>query len=360
MQRAVSQYFISTMPGLYALALLLAALLPAHAVRAQALIPTQVQVQQRDAAGPRPGKAVLSPDPVAYGVRLEAGDVGQVRAWLDAGMDPDYLADRVGTGLMVAAWHGNLPMMELLVARGADVNKANALGEQALMHAAWRGQTDAIKWLLAKGARINNGTMRWSALHYAAFSGHGKATALLLDNGADINARSTNGSSPLMMAVYEGHEDMVKQLLARGADRSVKNDRGDGALEWAFKFQRLGIARLVSAPQEFVAAANQPKSRWGTPLRSLSQGEAIAAPPPPAAPDPAAEKIDELLRMRQALASRGMNDAVAKLDRRIATLRAQRARADRMPGTVLEISASRSSPESQRMRIIFEAGGPPP
>jgi len=350
MQRAVSQYFIRTL-GLWALTLLL----PAWG---QGLIPTPMQVQS-ESARLRSGKASFSPDPVAYGVRLEAGDVAQVRAWLDAGMDPDYLADRVGTGLMVAAWHGHLQLMELLVARGADVNKSNALGEQALMHAAWRGQAEAIKWLLAKGARINNGAMRWSALHYAAFSGQAKATALLLDNGADINARSTNGSSPLMMAVYEGHEDMVKQLLARGADRSVKNDRGEGALEWAFKFQRLGIARLVSAPQEFVAAANQPKSRWGTPLRSLSQGEPIAAPPP-AAPDPAAEKIDELMRMRQALASRGMNDAVAKLDRRIAALRAQRARADRTPGTVLEISASRAAPETQRMRLIFEAGGPPP
>ena len=152
----------------------------------------------------------------------EAGDVAQVRAWLDAGLDPDCLADRVGTGLMIAAWHGNIPMMELLVARGADVNKSNALGEQALMHAAWRGNVDAVKWLLAKGARVNNGNLRWSAIHYSAFAGQGKATALLLDNGADINARSTNGSSPLMMAVYEGHEDMVKQLLARGADRSVK------------------------------------------------------------------------------------------------------------------------------------------
>jgi hypothetical protein len=361
MQRAVSRYFISRTPGRWALALLLPAFLPASIAWSQGLIQTPVQVPG-ESARPRPGKAVFSPDPVSYGNKLEQGDISQVRDWLNAGMHPDFIADRVGTGLMVAAWHGNIPLMELLVARGADVNKSNALGEQALMHAAWRGNVDAVKWLLAKGARINNGHMRWSALHYAAFSGHAKATALLLDNGADINARSTNGSSPLMMAVYEGHEDMVKQLLARGADRSVKNDRGEGALEWAFKYQRLGIARLVSAPQEFVAAANQPKSRWGAPLRSLSEGEAIADPPRAAAtPDPANEKIDELMRMRQALASRGMNDAVKKLDTRIAALRAQRARADRhTPATVLEISASRAAPENQRMRVIFGADGPPP
>ena len=308
------------------------------------------------------GTSLAQPDPVAYGNRVESGDISQVRAWLAAGLDPDFLADRIGTGLMIAAWYGNLPMMELLVARGANVNKVNALGEQALMHAAWRGQSDAIKWLLAKGAKVNSTPMRWSALHYAAFGGHGDAAKLLLDNGADINARIANGSSVLMMAVYEGHESVAKLLLARGADRSVKNDRGDGALEWAFKFQRLSIARMVSAPQEFVAAANQPKSRWGAPLRSLSQGEAIAPPPTAAAPDPENEKIEELMRMRQTLASRGLDDAAARLDRRIAALRVQRARADRdrSPAAVLEISASRASPEDQKMRVIFGAGGPPP
>ena len=307
------------------------------------------------------GELLAQPDPATYGSSLESGDITQLRKWLDAGLHPDYLADRIGTGLMIGAWRGDIPMMELLVARGADVNKANRLGERALMHAAWQGHSNAVKWLLAKGARINSEPMTWSALHYAAFAGHGEVATLLLENGADINARSSNGSSVLMMAIYEGHEKLVRQLLARGADPRVKNDRGDGALEWAFKFQRLDIARLVAAPQEFVAAANQPKSRWGAPLRSLSEGEAIAAPAPTAASDVAGEKIDELMRMRQILAARGMKDAVDKLDRRIATLRAQRVRAERnTPAAVLEISASRYAPENQRMRMVFGADGPPP
>ena len=308
------------------------------------------------------GTPRAQPDAVAYGVRVEAGDVAQVREWLNAGLNPDFLADRIGTGLMIAAWNDDIPMMELLVARGANVNKANALGETALMHAAWRGSIEAVKWLLIRGVKVDSEPMRWGALHYAAFAGHGAIADLLLAHGADINARSTNGSSPLMMAIYEGREQVAKQLLARGADRSVKNDRGEGALEWAFKFQRLGIARLVSAPQEFVAAANQPKSRWGAPQRSLRDGEAIAAPPPTAAPDPAGEKIEELMRVREALAARGMKASVNKLDARIAALRAQRARTARATpaAAVLEITASRTAPENQRMRVIFDTNGAPP
>ena len=92
----------------------------------------------------QPAQAQL-PDSVRFGVRMESGDIAQAREWLDAGLEPDFIADRIGTGLMIAAWEGNIPLMELFVARGADVNKANETGEQALLHAAWRGKLDAVK-----------------------------------------------------------------------------------------------------------------------------------------------------------------------------------------------------------------------
>lgn len=346
------------------------------------------------------------PDPVTYGARLEAGDVAQARAWLDAGLDPNYVAEHIGTGLMIGAWRGDIPMMELFVSRGADVNRANALGERPLMHAAWRGNREAALWLIARGAQVNSEPMRWSALHYAVFAGHGDMAGVLLEMGADINARSTNGSSVLMMAVYEGHEDLVKELLKRGADRSIRNDRGDGALEWAFKFQRLGIARTLGNAQEFAAAANRPKADWGESTRSVPKPAAVA--PAPSAPsarmqdlmriretlvargmtDAVAkvdrrieelrakeaapqgpsvslrqgrplDQLDELEHMRDILAARGMKDAVKRLDRRIASLRAQRARADMdVPTTVLEISARRGAPADQEIRLLKGASPP--
>ena len=356
------------------------------------------------------------PDPETYGARLEAGDVARAREWLDAGLPVDFVADRIGTGLMIGAWQGDLELMKLYLARGADVNRENNVGEQALMHAAWRGNLAAVDLLLAGGAKINPPPMRWSALHYAAFAGHRDVVARLIARGADINARSTNGSSALMMAVYEGHESVVKDLLARGADRNVKNDRGDGALEWAFKFQRLGIARMVSAPQQFVAAANRPAASWGAPVRS------IVSPAPPApeqsrdeaaarikelegiraelarrgmtesvkkmdqrlkilreaqlsAPQPVARaseprvpgatrmsELDDLLRTRAILAERGLTRSVQTLDQRISALRARRAKADMdVPaGALQEISASRAMPEDQSIRFLIDANAPKP
>ena len=284
------------------------------------------------------------PDPATFGARIEAGDYARARAWLDAGLDPDFVGDRVGTGLMIAAWEGNIPLMQLFVSRGAGVNKLNRHGESALMHAAWRGKLDAVKWLLAHGAAINSAPGNWSALHYAAFAGHGEVVDTLLAAGADINARSPNGSSPLMMAVYEDHPEQVRQLLERGADTSIKNDRGDGALEWAFKFGRLGIARMVAAPQEFAAAASLPKSHWSEPVRSQPAGE-------PA--DAISAQIDDLVKMRNTLAARGMKSAVGKIDRRIAALRFKRAVVNMdVPAALLEITARRSAPADQKARLI--------
>lgn len=285
------------------------------------------------------------PDPTLFRVQVEAGNTGRVSGWLAAGLDPNFLGDRVGSGLMIAAWEGNLPLMELFAAHGADVNAVNALGETALMHAAWKGRLSAVRWLLAHGARVEGrgGSMKWTALHYAVFADHADIARLLLEKGANINAQSPNGSSVLMMAVYEGHEDMARWLVGRGADTNVKNENGDGALEWAMKFDHMKIARMVSSADEFRAAANRPKSDWGQVRRSE------AVPP----------DIEELLRIREILASRNM--ALDKVDRRIATLRARYARAsmkkEAPPAAVLEITAERRAPERQEIRML---NGPKP
>lgn len=304
------------------------------------------------------------PDAAQFGARIELGDLAQAREWLDRGLDPEFVADRIGTGLMIAAWQGNLPMMELFMTRGADLNTVNALGEDAIMHAAWRGKLDAVKWLLERGAKLNREGKQWSALHYAAFSGQEEVAGYLVERGANIDALSTNGSTPLMMAVYEGREEMVKQLIRLGADRGIRNEYGEGALDWAFKHERLSIARLVGTREEFAAAANRPKVQWAPTVRSLpvtatAPTAQAAAAPPPADPGRAQRaEIDRMMRTRATLAARGLTKEADKLDRTIAALRFKLARPDpdyRRPA-VLEISARRDEPQDQKTRLIWDSG----
>lgn len=290
-----------------------------------------------------PARAAPLPDATQFRVQMEAGAVERAREWLDAGLDPNFLGDRIGSGLMIAAWEGNLPLMELFHARGADLDKTNARGETALMHAAWKGRSAAVRWLLERGAKLAPAQSgQWTALHYAVFAGHGEIAERLLEGGADINARSPNGSSVLMMAVYEGREDLARWLLLRGADTGIRNDNGDGALDWAMKFNHTKIARMVSTQQEFRLAASRPKADWGEVQKS----------------EPVPKEIEDLLTIRAALASR--NFPLDTVDRRIAAARAKHARAalkrQAPPPAVLEITASRKAPGRQSARMI---DGPP-
>ena len=95
------------------------------------------------------------PDPVAFSWAIERGDVASVRQWFDEGLDPEFQGSQFGTGLMHAAWHGNIEMMQLFLSHGANPRRVNRNGEQALQLAAWNGHMEAVKWLLSNGAPIN-------------------------------------------------------------------------------------------------------------------------------------------------------------------------------------------------------------
>ena len=56
-----------------------------------------------------------------------------------------------------------------------------------------------------------------TALHYAAINGHGDVAEMLLNRGANVNARAADGRTPLDMAAQNGHNGLLEMLLNRGA-----------------------------------------------------------------------------------------------------------------------------------------------
>jgi hypothetical protein len=286
------------------------------------------------------------PDSTRFGVTVETGDIATVRAWLDEGLPPDFVADRVGTGLMLAAWEGNIELMALFVARGANLNAMNKHREQALMHAAWKGHRDAVRWLLDRGAQLNRPGLEWSALHYAVFAGHRDVANTLIARGANINALSTNGSSPLMMAAREGHTELAQLLVNLGADTSIRNDWGEDALVWAMRNGNPQIAKLVATPERFAEAARMPRENFGNPTRSL----------------PAPQQLAELMKQIRRAEAEGRS-SIDLQEQYLAAVRelraartAEEARASVRPGapTGLEIRARRDAPGREQAILLYE------
>lgn len=252
------------------------------------------------AAALQPAAAAPDVSPVTFGVAIERGDVDLARRWLDAGLPVDFVGDRVGTGLMIAAWEGNLQMMELFAQRGARLDAVNRNGEQALQLAAYKGNLEAVKWLLDHGAPLEQRGNAWGALHYAAFNGHRELAQYLIKRGADVNARAPNLATSLMLAAREGREVIADDLLKAGADPTLTNDLGETPLVWAMRHGNVSIAKMVSSPEAFANAVRNPR-----PLTPAMRS--VAAP----------QQIEDLLRrIRHA---EGQNLPTAGLRKQLAT-----------------------------------------
>ncbi len=163
---------------------------------------------------------------------VQRDDEGGVTSMLKGGFDPNAVDPAGRPGLTAAIQMQSLKVVQALMKHpGLDVNALNAAGESALMLAALKGDMASSLQLLERGARVNQAG--WAPIHYAATGTEPRLVRVFLDRGADVEARSPNGTSPLMMAARYGHEDSVRLLLARGADPKRRNDQGLRAADFA-------------------------------------------------------------------------------------------------------------------------------
>lgn len=59
-------------------------------------------------------------------------------------------------------------------------------------------------------------------IHEAALTGDVELMEMLIDNGADVDARDVHGYTPLLLAIQEGNTDIAKTLIANGADVNAR------------------------------------------------------------------------------------------------------------------------------------------
>jgi ankyrin repeat protein len=147
-----------------------------------------------------------------------------VRLLLEKGADIDVRAQGGGTTLDWAAGGGREVPVRLLFETEADIDKSQGR-ETALFREVWIGHEvrDEGKWPALHGA----------AIHGAAGSGHEAVVQLLLEKGAEVDAKTGCGATPLHWAAWNGHRAVMRLLLKEGAAIHARSHSGATALHWA-------------------------------------------------------------------------------------------------------------------------------
>jgi ankyrin repeat protein len=194
---------------------------------------------------------------------VSTGRLEAVRRLLKAGAKPNQPENAGVRPLMRAAANGNLEMLKLLLDAGADIEAQQTWEGRnrgtALRFAVGIDQTQAVAFLLKAGANPNApgwGVLSGSALSEAVFRGNVEIARLLVQGGADVNARRMVGwgraepdialeAAPLSVAADKGDAQMVELLLKAGARIGTLDAGGHTALDRAEQRRHQEVIALL-------------------------------------------------------------------------------------------------------------------
>ncbi len=176
---------------------------------------------------------------------LAACDVRKARLLLDAGAD--IHASRNGYSVLIdAACSATgrtpeelLPLLTLLIERGAKLDVVTRYGESALSVLSNIGHFEGVRCLLAAGARPT--PLEWSALHRAIALGTLAEVNAALDAGEDAEGRDGWERTPLLLAIQTGDQHKVELLLLHGVARNARGRCGKPAVFYAIEMQNVAM-----------------------------------------------------------------------------------------------------------------------
>jgi len=138
------------------------------------------------------------------------------------------------TPLLRAAHSGHLDIVKWLLDEGGSLmSETDNDGVTVVHYAASKGHVELVKWLLQRIGTQNQIVKTkydWTPLHCAAQGGSLIVTQLLVEEyHYDINAKTSNGSTPLLLAAFKGHLNVVEYLFKKGASLKERTRKGFNA-----------------------------------------------------------------------------------------------------------------------------------
>ena len=190
-------------------------------------------------------------------VAIKRDDGKAITALLNRGFDPNTPDPQGVPGLLIAVREPALNAAEALVAWPKTNVEVRTPQDESALMLAALKGHTELAKKLMARGADVNKT-GWTPLHYAATYGHLDIMKLLIEQHAYIDAESPNKTTPLMMAAHYGTPAAVKLLLDEGADASLKNQLGLTAIDFAHRANRKDAAELIAS----YVRSKQPKGKW--------------------------------------------------------------------------------------------------
>ncbi len=174
-------------------------------------------------------------------------DAAEVKSLLSKGVSPNAVDSYGNPMLNLAIKDKSNQVIDLLLQNPKiDVDLSNKSGETPLMIASIEGNLPLVKVLVLKHKALID-HISWTPLHYACAKGQFDVAQFLIANGATVDSMSLGNTTPLMMAVQSGNDQLVKLLLDKGADLQLRNSNGLTAIDIADIYDKPPISEGLRA-----------------------------------------------------------------------------------------------------------------
>ena len=170
---------------------------------------------------------------------------------IDAGADIEARNSLGRSPLLVACENGNISEVKMLVEAGAGVRATDNEGDTCLILATHCGCTETVRYLAGlPEVDVNHKGRNGTALHNAVDEGSPDVVQVLINAGADIEAKDEKGRSPLHCASSSGALPVVKMLVEAGAGVRATDNEGATCLTLAGANGHTDVVRYLAGLPE--------------------------------------------------------------------------------------------------------------